>query len=232
MRSTSRRTGQVPWFEKRRHDLTRLSATALAVLCLHVAMIAGLLYWLRPLREPDLSLELAAPQIEEVAAPAVESPTPPQPQQTAPEPEQKPIQPQQIAPLATAPPSLQRTPPPQVARATPPTAAAAGTATPKIGRELQIDPAWQSLLYKRLQQAEAYPPGARRRREEGVVMLTVRVNRAGQVLSRQVVKGSGHADLDAEALAMIAGVQPLPALPPTMPVKVLVLTVPVRFSLR
>ena len=65
-----------------------------------------------------------------------------------------------------------------------------------------------------------------------MVLLAFSIDRNGHVLSRHIVSGSGHADLDAEVLAMIERAQPLPAFPPSMTQAQLSLTVPIRFALR
>jgi protein TonB len=65
-----------------------------------------------------------------------------------------------------------------------------------------------------------------------VVTLNFRVNRDGRVLAREIVRSSGHPELDKEVISMIERAQPLPPFPPSMPEDQLALTVPIRFSLR
>jgi protein TonB len=96
----------------------------------------------------------------------------------------------------------------------------------------KIDPSWQSLLLKHLQQFKSYPSSARARNEQGVVLLEFTTDRDGHVLSRRIVTSSGFAELDAEVLALVQRAQPLPAFPPSMSEEQLHLTVPIRFSLR
>jgi periplasmic protein TonB len=213
-------TRTVPWFEEdKRRDVMRWSAAAFAVFCLHAALIAAFLL-LRPApnaefgdEESVISIELTAPQIEQVAQPKVETPAPPR----------------QSSPDAIVP--VQKTTPPQVEQTSPATPATRTTAH-EIARAPHIDPSWQSLLLRRLQEFKNYPPAARRRREQGEVLLTFSVDRDGHVVSRHIVKGSGHPDLDAEVLALVERAQPLPAFPPSMTDRELTLTVPIRFSLR
>jgi periplasmic protein TonB len=228
-------TRAVPWFEDDNwRDVLRWSAAAFAVVCLHAALIAAFLL-LRPApnvefgdEESVISIELTAPQIEQVAQPKVEAPTPPR--QSSPEPKvEKPTPPQQPSPDAIAP--VQKTTPHQVEQTSPSTPATRTTAH-EIARAPHIDPSWQSLLLRRLQEFKNYPPGARRRREQGEVLLTFSVDRDGHVVSRHIVKGSGHPDLDAEVLALVERAQPLPAFPASMTNRELTLTVPIRFSLR
>ncbi len=206
----------VPWFEDDHpRDLVRWSIAASVVVCLHAAMIAAYLFmWRSPNVEigdetPAIAIELTAPQIDQVEQPQVEKPSPPQ--QTWPD---------SITPVQKTPPKAQQTRP------------ASRTSVHEIERAPRIDPSWQSLLLRRLQEFKNYPSGARRRREQGVVMLAFSVDQDGHVTARHIVKGSGFSDLDAEVLALLDRAQPLPAFPPSMTERELNLTVPIRFSLR
>src|SRR5580700_8949480 len=58
----------------------------------------------------------------------------------------------------------------------------------------KIDPSWQSLLLKHLQQFKSYPTGAREHNEQGVALLEFTMDRDGHVLSRRIVTSSGFAD--------------------------------------
>jgi protein TonB len=87
-------------------------------------------------------------------------------------------------------------------------------------------------VVRRLEQYKRYPSEAQARRAEGVVTLNFRVNRNGRVLAREIVRSSGHPELDKEVVSMIERAQPLPPFPPSMPEDQLALTVPIRFSLR
>jgi len=58
------------------------------------------------------------------------------------------------------------------------------------------------------------------------------MDRNGHVLSRHLVRSSGYAALDAEALAMIERAQPLPAFPPQMAAASRSFTAPIKFTLR
>jgi protein TonB len=62
-------------------------------------------------------------------------------------------------------------------------------------------------------------------------MLRFKMNHQGQVLSFSLERGSGHAVLDSEVLAMIQRAQPLPAPPADMP-DPLELIIPVQFTVR
>lgn len=87
-------------------------------------------------------------------------------------------------------------------------------------------------MTRHLQQYKRYPAGAQSRGEEGVVELSFTVDRTGHVLNREIVRSSGHRDLDNEVMSMIERAQPLPPFPASMPQARLDLTVPIRFSLQ
>jgi protein TonB len=203
------------WFEDDDpRDLGRWSVAAAVVVAVHVGLVGGYLLW-HPVDQDvgdetsAIAIELTASDIEREAQPKVEQPPPP-PRQTTPDavlPEEKP-------PEKVEPPTPETRTTQQVQAAAP-----------------RIDPSWQTLLLKHLQQFKNYPSGARARSEQGIVLLAFSVDRSGHVLSRRIVTGSGHPDLDAEVLALVERAQPLPAFPASMAQAQLDLTVPIRFSL-
>jgi len=96
----------------------------------------------------------------------------------------------------------------------------------------RVESSWQTALVRHLQQYKRYPSEAQSRGEEGIVMLSFSVDRSGHVLAREIVRSSGHPELDREVMSMIERAQPLPPFPASMPEAKLDLTVPIRFSLR
>jgi protein TonB len=205
----------LPWFEDdNSRDLRRWSFAAALVVAVHAAAIATYQFWHEPDSDigddaPIVSVELTAPEIDQQEQAKVDSPTPPQEtSQDAILPEEKP--PEKVEQTSPAPRTTVRT----------------EASAPRI------DPSWQSLLLKHLQQFKSYPAGAREHGEEGVVLLAFTMDRDGKVLSRRIVSSSGHPDLDAEVMALVERAQPLPAFPASMSGDQLSLTVPIRFSLR
>ena len=97
---------------------------------------------------------------------------------------------------------------------------AAGTMSPAT---------WKSRLMARLERAKRYPSGARRRGEEGVAYVSFAIDARGRVLSAQLARSSGHAELDEEVLALVRRASPLPPPPPGVPGTI---TAPVRFNIR
>jgi protein TonB len=87
---------------------------------------------------------------------------------------------------------------------------------------------WEALLLAHLEKYRRYPASARARREEGVAHVHFRMNRAGAVLSAEILRSSGSAMLDRAALDTIRRAQPLPAIPEDK-ADVLDLSVPVEF---
>lgn len=113
--------------------------------------------------------------------------------------------------------------------ATPHTAASAPTMAPASPIAISV---WRNELLQRLLQAKRYPEEARGRDQQGVVQLRISLDRQGKLLSANVVKSSGFAVLDAEAVATIHRAEPFPEPPPQMPGNPVELTVPVHFSLQ
>jgi periplasmic protein TonB len=206
----------LPWFEDERpRDLARWSFAAAIVLCAHAAVVALYLFaWHPPNEEigdetPVISMVLTAPQIDQVQQQEVEKPVPP-----------KETTPDAVVPV--------QKPPPKVVQTNP----APRTTVHEVASAPRIDPSWESLLLRRLQEFKSYPAQARSRNEQGVVVLAFSIDRNGHVVSRHIVRGSGYADLDAEVMALVERAQPMPAFPPSMTEAQLDLTVPIRFSLR
>lgn len=93
------------------------------------------------------------------------------------------------------------------------------------------DPDWAGRVLARLEKFRVYPDGARNRREQGVAVVRVRLDHRGRVLALELVSGTGHATLDAEALATFRRAEPLPPPPASLPDPVQ-LEVPVEFFVR
>ena len=87
---------------------------------------------------------------------------------------------------------------------------------------------WQQSLVARLVRFQRYPPRARG--VEGVVSLAFSIDRHGNVVSSHIVKSSGSALLDYEALDLIKRAAPLPAPPAEIADSDLSVIVPIRFA--
>lgn len=91
--------------------------------------------------------------------------------------------------------------------------------------------AYAARLRHHIEQFKLYPPQAKRRRIEGEVVLSFQMDRQGRVLTSRIERGSGSADIDRAALAMLTDAQPLPRPPDSVAGEVLSLSFATRFSL-
>ena len=91
---------------------------------------------------------------------------------------------------------------------------------------------YAAIVLAWLERHKEYPPPAQRRRQEGVVLLYIAIDRKGQVLERRLAERTGHTLLDEAALAMLARAAPLPPMPEDMAQQRLEMVVPVQFFLR
>ncbi len=91
---------------------------------------------------------------------------------------------------------------------------------------------WRSIVTAKIKSAQRYPVRASARNEQGMVTVTFLLSRNGIVLSKSVVRSSGYAELDQEALAMIARAAPFPPFPPSITGETINLPVPIQFQLR
>jgi TonB family protein len=87
---------------------------------------------------------------------------------------------------------------------------------------------WQQSLVARLARLQRYPPRARG--VQGVVSVAFSIDRHGNVVSSRIVKGSGSALLDAEALDLIKRAAPFPPPPAEIADSELSFVVPIRFA--
>jgi len=90
---------------------------------------------------------------------------------------------------------------------------------------------WQKVLHAHLERKKRYPRKAKRMRKQGMPIITFTLDRKGNVLGVSLVKSSGTASLDSEALGLPYRAQPLPVPPKNIPNKELTLTLPINFSM-
>jgi periplasmic protein TonB len=89
---------------------------------------------------------------------------------------------------------------------------------------------WQKAVVAHLARFQRYP--AQANGATGIVNLSFSMDRQGHVLNSQIVKSSGSAVLDAEALSLLTRAAPLPAPPAAVPDSDLTFILPIRFGLR
>ncbi|MGI9377318.1 MAG: TonB family protein [Tsuneonella suprasediminis] len=114
----------------------------------------------------------------------------------------------------------------------PETTAPKSIAAPPANRmSSNAEATWEALLLAHLEEYRRYPARARAARQEGVVHVRFRMNRAGAVLSASILRSSGFSTLDRAALDTLKRAQPLPAIPDDRPDEV-ELTIPVEYFVR
>lgn len=99
------------------------------------------------------------------------------------------------------------------------------------GAQVAARTSYSGLVAAKFKKQKRYPRFSRRRHEEGVVKLSFKLDRNGNVLSSEIVTSSGYARLDKEVLRMLKKAQPFPIFPSEMTQETLRLTIPVSFAL-
>ncbi len=159
---------------------------------------------------------------EAVLSPAPEQPKPEPVKNPPPKPKtlekKKPRDPKRHrAPQTTAPPTSQAQ---RADRAAAPFASASLNPS--------MSPAsWRGALMAHLNRHKRFPPGAT---GTGTAIVAFTIDRSGRVLSARLVRGSGDAALDTEAVALARRASPVPAPPPNVGSGSIILAVPIRFS--
>jgi protein TonB len=116
------------------------------------------------------------------------------------------------------------------AQQTPPQPQQAPTTTPAPASP-ELAPAiasWQQAVVARLARFQRYP--AQAKSATGVVSLSFSIDRHGHVLNSKIIKSSGSAVLDAEALSLMTRAAPLPPPPAAIPETDLTFVLPIRFE--
>ena len=88
---------------------------------------------------------------------------------------------------------------------------------------------YAATLLAWLERHKKYPRRAQRRRQEGVVLLYIEIDRSGQILNHRVQRSSGFRALDDATIDMLKRAKPLPPLPDDMDSERLEIIVPVQF---
>ncbi len=176
-----------------------------------------------PEPEPPPPVEMPPPVMAEVTLPDPEPPPPldlkppPPPRPVEKKVEKKPPQPKVSAPPAAPEQSRVAAAPMPGASSDPPSASL---------------PTWKGVLQRHLERHKRYPSEEQRARREGQPVVLFTMSRDGRVLAARIVRSSGNAALDAEALEMLTRAQPLPPLPSDQPGESLEIAVPVNFFLK
>ena len=159
----------------------------------------------RPAPQPPVAPALPPePQPEVLAArdaPALPVPKPPEPRPPPPEPRPKPVEVEDVPPRPAVEQVIE-----QVKEAT---AAAPDTVVQALRPDTMHGPAKagvddrSTLPVPSYFPSPRYPAEARREGREGLVLVTITIDRRGRVVSARLAKGSGHDDLDERALSTV-----------------------------
>jgi protein TonB len=110
-----------------------------------------------------------------------------------------------------------------------PAAPTQGQSNPNASSAL---PSWKTQIIALLERNKRYPPAAQSRHEQGVAQVSFSLDRQGRVIDSRIVRSSGAAALDEEALALLRRAQPFPKPPAELRGEHVGLTVPIRFNLK
>ena len=221
-------------------DLARWVASVFVALGLHAAAAAWLItrHDLVAIGEPSLVITVDLAPFATPPSDSMEdiAPGPKQQENDAPPPEPPKAEKSEKVDVPPTPtPSVAALPPPAPAQKPepspqPPVPITTAPAIPHAS-QADIDTAlarWQRALIRQIDRHRA----TRVRGEQGLVMLSFLLDRQGRVLSTRVTQGSGHAELDREAMAAIQRAQPFPPLPAVIPDATFNVDVPVHFGQR
>jgi len=181
------------------------------------------------LPEPEIKIpELPSlPDAAAVLAPPPEpKPKPPEekPPEVKPKPKPKPRVVERPKPVRPDKPKAEQTTAPMAQDQVAPRAAAPNAGASSASPAAQAS--WRGMLIAHLNRYKRFPGGA----APGTVQVAFSIDRGGRVLSARLVRGSGDAALDEEAVAMIRRASPVPAPPESVGGGAISLAVPVRFS--
>jgi periplasmic protein TonB len=216
-----------------RHGVARWMVAAFAILALHAALIATVVWWYArmpaaPAIVPAIAVTLApvessSPEIQDqniAVGPTMEqAEATPKEQPKDDKPVEQMVQPP--APPQQAEVTLPQVEPKQVEKPTPEDRPPAPEtrAPPKAEHVNQFSQAssnaYNALVFGHLQRFKHYPEAAHG--ASGVVTVRFVLNRAGQVIDSTVTKSSGNDVLDRSALETLRRASPFPAFPAAKP---------------
>lgn len=178
-----------------------------------------------PVVEPEPEIKIPElPKLPDAAA-VLAPPPPPKPRPKVVErkpPPKKAVE--RRKPINQDKPPAERTSAPTAQAQAAPTAAAPSQGASSAS---SVSPAsWRGSLLAHLNRYKRFPGGA----SPGIVQVSFSIDRSGRVLSARLIRGSGDAALDEEAVAMVRRASPVPAPPAGLGGSTIALAVPVKFS--
>ena len=216
----------------------RWGRSFIVALGLHVVLLAFLANWAVQRATP----EAPPPAIMIDMMPTPSRPTPTEPDVRVPEkPDAPPAQLPTVAKPAVVLKKSRSTPKPvrpEPHKVEPRSVPSASSATPAaplpaaspVEASPAVAPNYLSVLFEHLERYKRYPRVFGARRVDLVVLVHVKFDRAGRVLSLAIEKSSGSATYDEAALSTFRRAEPLPPFPASMTSATLSLDVPVRFT--
>lgn len=179
------------------------------------------------------TFEIAAVDLATFLAPTPPAP-PPSPTQRPDTPKDRPTKNNPPAPLSPKPAQAETTrhPPRPKTTATPAQAAPLAREKGLSDEAKAAVEAWQRSVVLMISAAKTYPASARKARHEGQVIVSFTMDRNGTVLSQNLRKSSGHADLDTAALSVLETLRHLPPPPKAIAGGTINLAVPFNYSLK
>lgn len=92
-------------------------------------------------------------------------------------------------------------------------------------------PHYLTAVFARVQQAKRYPAEAQARGDQGRAVVSISIRRNGALAQARLVRSSGSSLLDEATLEAVRRAAPYPPLPPDVAGSVLVLNVPMNFTI-
>jgi periplasmic protein TonB len=109
------------------------------------------------------------------------------------------------------------------------------SAPPKLsastGLDAQPPSVYQELVRQRIERQKQYPPQARKRQEQGHVVLHFSISPRGELKDVRVVKSSRNQELDNAALEAVKKAAPYPPPPASLGAKGLAMEITIAFEL-
>lgn len=97
------------------------------------------------------------------------------------------------------------------------------------GARGDIQASYNQIVVAHLARHKNYPRNAAANHIEGTVMLSFMLSHSGNVVTSRITRGSGHAELDQEALEMLKRAQPFPTPPAQLSGQQLLFHAPMRY---
>ncbi len=188
-----------------------------------------------PFSQYVVDLTNLAPAPVKPAPPPPPKPPPPEPkpEPVKPKPPEPKVEPQKVVvPELEQPIPEEKSPPEEIVPPEPVQPESPPASSPKPGTQAsKVDYGYYQLILDRLDRLKRYPSRARRRGDQGTVILAFTLNRDGSLKEYAIRQSSGSKALDLEVKKLIRRAAPFPAIPANISQEELELSVPISFTL-